>query len=804
VGRPGQEREVYCFGRFWLSPSRHALYLGETQIPLAPKSFEVLLYLIENPGRLVTKEELLQAVWADAYIEEANLAQQVFRLRKAFESEPAAGNLIRTMPGRGYQFTAEVTVAPLPRTSPAEPDSVAAPGLEPGRLEPGYSVERFRERTSVVVEEMAAPGPSEGTASAPFWSGRVVFLAGVALALACAAYWGVQYSRVHATAGGYRKVVVADFVDSTGNAAFNRTLKRALEIDLSQSPYLDVLSERGGVETLQLMGLNGDASITPDVGREICERTNREIMLTGTIAPVGRKYLLTLEGSDCRTGKQLASSKAKAATQEEVLDALDSIAEHVRRELNESAGSVQSYSVPLREATTSSLEALKAYSVGLYRQSQGKDHSEMIAAFMRAIELDPQFAMAYRELAVENLYVGQTALAAQYLQKAFDLSDHVSAREQLVIRSTYYAHGQGNLIEGAKAYRLWASTYPQDPTPLADETDAYMTLGQYDRALAAGEQAANLFPDFALNYENLSTIYRDLNRFDDAKRAANAAAQIGMGDTGTHIDLFEIASAQQDAAGLARENAWFDAHDDGSTVRYYPSFRASQAASAGRYKEAEKLFQDEYVTARRANLLEAGDSILVDEARAQMKLGFPEAARATLHRVQTSADDNPDVIELQLENRDTAAAERFLATHQGPSPDTILTYVTIPKIRARLALEQGKPLEAIAALQPAAPYELRDYSVCSLRAEAYQRAGQQAAAAEELRKIVLNPGIDPTSVLLPMAHLGLARAYASQREASESRHEYEALFALWKNSDPDLPAMQQARREYSQLVWNGK
>ncbi len=795
MGKPGQEREVYCFGRFWLSPSRHALYLGEAQIPLTPKSFEVLLYLIENPGRLVTKEELLHAVWADAYIEEANLAQHIFRLRKAFESEPLAENLIRTLPGRGYQFTAEVTTAPLPATGSPELDRATLRGLEPG-----YSIERFRERTSVVVEEMAVPGSAHEVSAATSGSGRLVVLAGAVLALACVAYWGVWHRRVHATVSGYRRVVVADFVDSTGNATFNRTLKRALEIDLSQSPYLDVLSERGGVDTLQLMGQKGDAALTPDVAREICERTNREILLTGTIAPVGRKYLLTLEGSDCRTGRQLASAKAKAASQEEVLDALDTIAERVRRDLNESAGSVQSYSMPLREATTSSLEALKAYSVGLYLAAQGKDHSEMIAAFRRAVELDPQFAMAYRELGVQNLYVGQTALAAQYLQKAFDLSDHVSTREQLVIRSTYYAHGQGNLVEGAKAYRLWASTYPQDPSPLADEVDVYMTLGQYDRALVTGEQAARQFPDFALNYENLSTIYRDLNRFDDATKAANAAARVGMGDTGTHIDLFEIASAQQDSVGLEREIAWFDTHDDASTVRYYPSFRASQAASVGRYREAEKLFEEEYTAARRANLPEAADSILTDKAQAEMKLGFPEAARATLRILQETADGDPSVIELQIESRDTAAAERFLQAHRDPTPDTIMTYVTVPRIRAGLALEQGKPQDAIAVLATASPYELRDYSVCTLRAEAYQRAGQRALAAQEYSKIVLNPGIDPTSVLLPMAHAGLARAYAAQGKVNESRHEYEVLFSFWKSADPDLPALQQAHREYAQLA----
>ena len=250
-------------------------------------------------------------------------------------------------------------------------------------------------------------------------------------------------------------VVLADFVNTTGDVAFDRTLKRALEIDLEQSPYMNVLGERAGVTTLLFMGRKSDAPITADIGQEICERTNRQALLTGTISTIGNKYLVTLEASSCATGKQLASAKAEAKSKEQVLEALDTVAERVRRGLNESAESVESYEVPLRVATTPSLEALRAYSIGKYLQSQGRSRSDIIAAYQRAVELDPRFAMAYRELAVENVNSAQDAIGAEYYKKALDLSDHISAYEQLVIRAGYYAYGQHDLIAGIKPIRSW-------------------------------------------------------------------------------------------------------------------------------------------------------------------------------------------------------------------------------------------------------------------------------------------------------------------------------------------------------------
>jgi DNA-binding winged helix-turn-helix (wHTH) protein/tetratricopeptide (TPR) repeat protein len=791
--------EVYRFGRFLLNPSKYALYLANSEVPLAPKSFEVLLFLARNSGRPVTKEEVFKAVWPDSFVEEANLAQHIFRLRKILESEPGTGNLIRTLPGRGYLFTAEVSREIAPTASAYETDAEFSRATVAAAAANGIAVERWRERTHVIVEEMA-PKPVAAPARAAGRVGRRGAAAIAALlAVVALAGWAAWRFHVRSTPREYRQIVLADFTNTTGDTTFDQTLKRALEIDLDQSPYMDVLSERDEVNTLLLMGRPSDTPISADVATEICERTNREVLLTGAISTLGSRYLLTLTGSDCNSGKRLAVAKAEAKSREGILEALDSLAEQVRKQLNESAQSLKDHEIPLRVVTTSSLEALKAYSYGKYLQSQHKGLSERIAAYQRAIELDPQFAMAYRELGMENNNVNQFALASLYYKKAFDLSDHLSTLEQFIIRANYYGYGRRDLAQGIKEFQLMQSVYPQEAMAPINIMDEYTHLGQYAASIAIGEQAVKRFPTEPEIYSNLSEAYKATNRFDDSLRAARMAAQVNGGDAVLHLALFEIAFARQDPASLARESQWFDAAEDSENVWYYPSFRGSAAAALGKYRDAEKLFQKAIEAAQQANLPETADRIRIDQALAERVLGFPAQARATLRRVSTSNVDEAGVAAAWAELGDTGPAQRFLSAHKGPSPDTLLTYEFVPRIQATLALQHQKPLEAIAALEISLPYEMRNYMVPALRGEAYLQARQPELAVNEFRKILDNPGIDCTSVLYPLAYLGAARAYAMENKKVESRHEYEAFFNRWKDADADLPILKQAKQEFAQL-----
>jgi tetratricopeptide (TPR) repeat protein len=354
-------------------------------------------------------------------------------------------------------------------------------------------------------------------------------------------------------------------------------------------------------------------------------------------------------------------------------------------------------------------------------------------------------------------------------------------------------------VEAIRVYKLWEDTYPQDPIPASNLTDIYMTLGQWGPALQAGEHARDRFPNFPLVYENLTTIYRSLNRWDDSRQATWMAIKVGTGDVGEHLSFFELALIHRDQAALTTETAWFDAHDDGMTVWYYPSFRGGAAAAMGQLAEAERLYGRGYDNARRANLPEAANGILIDEARTELELGYPAAARATLSRVGNWQTNDPAQAELHAQSGDASFAEAYLAAHAAASPDTLMNYVFLPLVRATLALKHGNPGEAIEDLEPARPYEMRDYTVPWLRGNAYMKLAQPAMAAFEFKKIVDNPGIDPICATVTLGHLGLARAYAMEGKEPEARKEYETLFALWKDADPNLPVLKQARTEYARL-----
>jgi DNA-binding winged helix-turn-helix (wHTH) protein/tetratricopeptide (TPR) repeat protein len=777
--------EIFQFGEFRIDPLERTLRRNDSAVTLQRRAFDVLLYLVQNPGRVVTKDELLKNVWPDAFVDENNLTQSISVLRKALDQRAGENSYITTLPGRGYQFVVPVQI--LGQSGGAAQRRRLGDAPQGGSL----LLQERTVTTSIVTEERHTRRRTS--------SSRWVVVAAVVAGLVSIIVAGVSvWQRLHPKPS-VASVVLTDFVNTTGDVTFDRTLKRALEIDLEQSPYMNVLSERAGVSTLLFMGRKSDTPITADIGQEICERTNGQALLTGTISTIGNKYLVTLEASSCTSGKQLASAKAEAKSKEQVLEALDTVAERVRRGLNESAESVQTYEVPLRVATTPSLEALRAYSIGKYLQSQGSSRSDIIAAYQRAVELDPQFAMAYRELAVENVNSGQDAIGAEYYKKALDLSDHISAYEQLVIRAGYYAYGQHDLIAGIKAYQVLASAYPQDVIGPINIIDEYLKLGQYGPAIATGERGVTQFPTNALMYENLAEAYKDVSRFEDCKRATLMAARVGRGDTGLHLNLFEIALAEDDEASLARETKWFETHEDGTSVWYFPSFRGGAAAVQGRYRQARDLFQGAYQNAERVKLPETADKILIDEALVELKFGLPQASRMTLGRVHPPDSGTPDYAQLRAELGDPSAAQAFLAAHNSASTDTLLTYVDLPRIRAVLAMEHGKPLDAIAALELARPYEMRDYNIPSLRAQAFLKAGQPGKAVEEYKKIIENRGIDPTSVLYPLAYLGMARSYAALKNTSASRGQYEAFLTAWKDADRDLPVLKDVNRELAKL-----
>lgn len=783
---------VYRFGEFELNPGARALIREGRSLPVGSKAFDLLACLVTRAGKVVTKAELLEAVWPDSFVEEGNLSQHIFTLRKALGDR---ADYILTVPGRGYQFTAKVEEYP-PVESPSE-----------------IVRHQMRERTEVVIEETfsaaapaALPAPVLGGVRSYLLAGGVsagvtLIVIGVVAGAAMAAGWRVPWRMAHRD---YQRTVLADFANTTGDAAFDRSLKRALEIDLEQSPYIDVMSEREGVGLLGMMGKAGDTAITPEVARELCQRSNRQVVLSGGISRIGAEYLMTLEATDCATGKNLTGAKAEANAKEEILAGLDKVAEKVRSGLGESAQSLESYEVPILQATTPSFEALKSYSIGNDLAAQGKPETETLPFYQRAVELDPQFAMAYAALATSYYNLNEFALATQFYRKAFDLSGRVGSKEQLTIRAHYYSEGQGDLDQGIKAYQLWANTYPHDWIPSVNLANIYIQMGHYDQAIAAAEHALALGPDRAINYSVLARAYKRANRFADAKRVGQQAIERKKDSAGLHASLYEIAFAEQDRAALDRESAWNKTHNDDWYLKYT---EGESAAFGGRLGEMERSLHEAEEIALRGSLPETAFDVAIDRAFFELEFGLPGMAKATLGRVEQlagqvgeSAQDSSDLALLRAELGDATAVRRFLAMHQnGAEAGSLMTHVTLPRLRAALAIEGGRAAEAAAALSPAIDYEMADFTVPSQRGAAWLEDRKPELAAGEFRKILGHRGVDAISPLYPLAELGLARAYASAGDRDDARTHYQSFLTGWKDADPSLPVLVAAKTELARL-----
>jgi DNA-binding winged helix-turn-helix (wHTH) protein/tetratricopeptide (TPR) repeat protein len=795
-------KHLYRFGPFHLDAEQRLVRRNDAKIALPPKAFDLLLYMVRNPLRLLTKEELLRAIWPDSFVEEGNLSQNIFLLRKALTSKESDLRYIVTIPGRGYQFATPVElISQLPQNETSlsgEEDIVVSsvrstmhivvheeiddsPALP--FVERRSSVERRRHLVAAAAQERPDL--------------RYVI---AALLLVAAIIGSLVWWKSHHQPAESQKVVLADFENRTGDSAFDVVLKKALEIDLGQSPYMDVMSEQEATGMLQLMGRKQDAAITGEVATEVCQRGNRQVMLKGSIANLGGDYLIVLQAIDCLSGKKLAEAKTEAANKPKVLNALDLAADKIRHALGESGRSVEQFQVPIAQATTSSLEALKAYSIGEDMVGNtGKEETETLPMFQRCIELDPQFAMAYVAIATDYYSLNESNLAMPFYQKAFDLSGQVSEKEKLYIRAHYYADDRKDLEQGVKEYQLWAETYPRDWGPWLNIAKAYTQLGQFTPAVAAAEQALKLDSTHAINYTVLAQAYMRLNRFSDAKATALQAEAQGKESYGLHAILFQIAFVEHDQAAMAREIAWSQGRP---SAWYSLQVQAFAAATAGKYKQAEDLFQSAYNVAQRENLAETADDILINQASAEFESGQLPLARTTLNRVKRQDSDNPSLAFYRATLGDIPFAERFLAAYDDGAnhPGTLMTYVDAPRLRAEIDLHREKPLDAIAALQTAAPYELGDgLKVIAQRGEAYLHANQPEQAAAEYKKILSHQGADPISPLYPLAHLWLARADAQAGHLPESKSEYEILFALWKDADKDLPVLVAAHKEYAAL-----
>jgi serine/threonine protein kinase/tetratricopeptide (TPR) repeat protein len=604
-------------------------------------------------------------------------------------------------------------------------------------------------------------------------------------------------------------LVLADFTNTTGDTVFDGTLRQALSAQLEQSPFLNLLSDSRIAQTLSLMAQPKDARVTHELAREVCQRTASAAALQGSIAQIGTEYLLTLKAVNCSNGEPLTSTTAQAHDKNHILDAVGEMAAAMRGKLGESLASVQKYDAPAENVTTPSLEALQAYSLGYKAQVVKNDYAAAILFFQRAISLDPNFAMAYARLASNYFNLNQTVLAAEASRKAFELRERVSEREKFYIASHYGHFVTGNLEEARKSYELWAQTYPRDSSPSNNLAVIYNNLGDYASTLARAQQTLRMNPGSGISYSNLVTAYLSVNRLDEARSTAEEAKSRNLDSPLNHANLYLVDFLQHDAAGMEREANQLMGKPGYEDVALY--YQSETAACGGQFSKAKELSQRAVESAQRADEKETAAGYAAEAALRAALVGDMTFAK---QQAQTSLplSEGGDVkamsaIVLGLAG-DSATATRVADDLNKRLPeDTIVQYDYLPMIRAAVALHNAAAEKAIAALAPAAQYELGAASQnlnfllypVYLRGLADLAAKRGSDAAAELQKILDHPGLVLNEPIGALAVLGLGRAYALAGDSAKARTEYQNFFALWKDADPGIPILQQAKAEYSRL-----
>ena len=600
-------------------------------------------------------------------------------------------------------------------------------------------------------------------------------------------------------------ILLADFVNTTGDAVFDGTLKQALAVQLEQSPYLNVLPQSRIQAALRLMGRSPDQRLTNDVAREICVRDGVKAMLAGSISALGSHYVIDLNAVNAQTGDSLARAQVESDSKEQVLKSLDKAASDLRQKLGESIGSVQKFATPLEQATTSSLEALQAFTLGQAEHSNLNDE-KAVPHLKRAIELDPNFAMAYATLGVVNGNLSQTSQQLQNLTKAFDLKDRASEREKLYISAHYYSEVTREVDKALAIYEQWKLTYPRDSVPWDNLALGYEATGHPEKSLANASEALRLNPKDRFAYANLADAYENLGRFDEAHTIIEQASAQGLGSPSDAFSLYTMAFSRGDEAGMRH------AMDLGRGPSIEPVMFLLEGmgqCALGKIQTAQQSFAQGASAAQNAGLKEFASGIRLLDSTCLAEAGNPAPARQVALQALASSDDRDTRMAAAValaRAGDSSGSQKLIAQLAKEFPaDTMLNSVWLPVAKATNQIRADQPGPAVDTLEAAAPYEFGSppngavYWPMYVRGEAYLHLRNGEKAATEYRKILDHRGIAPNSPLYSLARLGLGRAYALQGDKTKAKEAYQDFLATWKDADPDAPVLKQAKAEYAKL-----
>jgi DNA-binding winged helix-turn-helix (wHTH) protein/tetratricopeptide (TPR) repeat protein len=790
-----EPRIVYEFGPFRMDPDKQTLLRENYPVPITPKAFETLLVLVRRSRDVVSKEELLKEVWPDSFVEESNLSQNIFLLRKALRETAENRQYIVTLPGRGYRFAASV------RTVTEQSEALVA---------------QARTRTQIVIEEnetetdprlKTLPIPQTPKVSRKF----LLYIIVVAVPLALAAFV-LMRSRRPADLGEKDSILVADFVNTTGDPVFDDTLRQGMEVQLEQSPSLSLVSQDSIRQALGLMGKPPDTRLTGQTARDVCERTGSSAVLEGSIKVLGSEYVLDLRSVNCRTGENIDDEQVQVARKEDALDAVTRMARGFRARAGESAAALAKHDTPLAEATTPSLEALKAYSLG-WKVATLQGPEPAIPLIKRAVEIDSSFALAYASLGLMYGSSGSSQLATENVTRAYELRDRASEKERFFITGYYFGRATGNQEKAQQICEEWARAYPREFLPhafLAGFVD--LVLANYHDAVEEARRVIELNPDASLGYYQLGYDSMYLNDFQGAENTVHRALERNLDQVRMATLRFDLAYIKGDAAGMRSEVESAKAHPD--TNDWMLDRQAFAEASEGQLKNAINLSRQAVALALQGGKREQAALFETRPALWEAFFGNSIEAKRTATAALALAGNREvnygAALALALSG-DSTRAEKLASDMEKRYPeDTSVRFSYLPVIIAAVAVQHGEPLKAIDALQASVPYELGSprssqtaffgslYPVF-FRGEALLAAHRGAEAANEFQKILDHRGITIGDPVLVLANLGLARAYAMLGDSVKARAKYQEFFALWEHADSDCPILIRAKAEFRDL-----
>ena len=776
---PVQSPRRISFRKFELDLASGELYKDSQKVPLPPKAFEVLRALVEHPGEVVARDDLRARLWpADTFVEfEDSLNHAVNKLRRVLGDSAEEPQFIETLPRFGYRFI--------------------APDVGPKLSEPSGP--------SVVIPS-TEDTPSD-FASRPRRVRLSLAWAAVILVVVAAGTFLYKYRARALTEKD--TVVLADFANQTSDPMFTDTLRQGLLVAMSQSPFFNFLPASKVSATLQHMGHNAQDPLNDDLARQVCQRNQGKAFIAGSIASLGTQYVLSLRAVNCSTGDLLAQQQTQVERKEDVIRVLSQQAITLRRQLGESLGSIQKFDIPLEQATTSSLEALQAYTIG-GRQMAEFDSQSAIVPLKRAIDLDPDFAMAYLRLAAVYGNLDQTGLMEENTRKAFALRSRSTEGEGLRIEAAYYLLANGDLYKGLEVYKLIKTLYPKAAYPYNLTGIIYRDFGQYEKALLEDQEFDQRSPS-VMSLTNLAFDLISLGQLDQAQKVLTEGETRHLNRQALLPQYYSLAFFRHDSRQL--EEVAKSASGDPGIERQILAMRADTAAYYGRFKQSRQIRQQAVEVCLSHGLVESAAAHLSAAALQESDVGNSKEAQQLAAKSLTLARTRVVLAGVGMAYGQSGGVPPAQVSadelgHRYPF-HTLANLSWIPSIRANIDNQQGDAAGAIEALQRATPVELGNANgemddgltlrPVYTRGQAYLLLRRGTEAAAEFRKIVDHPGFIGPNTVTALARLGMARAYVLQGNTAKARAEYEQFLNLWKDADPDIPIYKQAKVEYANL-----